>query len=150
MAAAQCTTITIEDVAEIRTTSGRPDREGDEAFRLPWELRSFALGVAFYEGGTFPWEEFQHELVTAIDASEEAEKPEQYYARWVEALEKLATERGGIDPDELEKRTQQILATPRDDTHQHAHYEPVTVPAGHDHPVVEPVKHGHDHEHEHD
>jgi nitrile hydratase accessory protein len=143
-----CNMVTQQDLSRIRALTGRSGREGDESFRLPWELRSFALGVAFYETGDFPWKDFQGELVAAIDASEDAGGPEQYYARWVEALEKLAGERGGFDPAELDRRTQEILATPRDNTHQHAHYDPITVPPGHEGPVVEPVQHGHDHDHD--
>jgi nitrile hydratase accessory protein len=131
---ADCVVLTEESVGEIFDSSARTRSSEDEAaFRIPWELKSFALGVAFHESAAFPWTEFQTELVAAIDQAVEQAQPEQYYARWVEALESLLTQRGGIDTDELDRRTQEILDTPRDDTHQHAHPDPVSVESGHDH-----------------
>jgi nitrile hydratase accessory protein len=137
---ADCVVLTEESVSEILDTSGRSRSVDDAAFRIPWELKSFALGVAFYESGDFAWEEFQTELVAAIDQAVEQSQPEQYYARWVEALESLLSRRGGIDTDELDRRTREILDTPRDDTHQHAHPDPVSVESGHHHD---------DHDHDH-
>jgi nitrile hydratase accessory protein len=125
-----CKALSHDDVQALHDTSARPQREGDEVFRIPWELRSFALGVAYYETKDFAWSQFQGRLVAAIDAAEQADRPEHYYARWVEALEALLNEHVGLDADELERRTQQILSTPRDDTHQHAHHEPVSVADG--------------------
>ena len=147
---AERSTLDEGDVKAIHATSARPAREGDETFRLPWELRSFALGVAFHEAYGFPWNDFQTALVQAIDNAEAKDQPEQYYARWVEALEALLTERGGLDAAELDRRTQEILATPRDDGHSHPHYEgPVAIAAPYDGiPVIaEPKGTGHDHQH---
>lgn len=144
---AECQSLTGDDVEQIRGTSARPAREGDEAFRIPWELRSFALGVAVHEAEGFPWTDFQGALVTAIDAAQDGQ-PEHYYARWVEALEALLRERGGLDVDELDRRTQQILDTPRDDGHTHPHHDgPVAV--AHPHQDAATV-HDHDHDHGHD
>jgi nitrile hydratase accessory protein len=143
---AECRTLTEDDVTQIRGTSARPVRQGDEAFRVPWELRSFALGVAVHESEDFPWTDFQSALVTAIDAAQDGNEPEHYYARWVEALETLLRERGGLDVAELDRRTQQILDTPRDDGHTHPHHDgPVAV--AHPHADVTTT---HDHDHGHD
>jgi nitrile hydratase accessory protein len=122
------------DVEKIHATTARVPREGEETFRIPWELRSFAIGVAYYESDGFPWTDFQTALVAAIDDASEDKRPEHYYARWVEALEALLRQRGGLDLAELERRTQEILRTPRDDTHQHAHTGPLTVEHAHGHP----------------
>jgi nitrile hydratase accessory protein len=117
----QCQTLSEENIQDIHVTSARSARDGEEAFRLPWELRSFALGVAYHESANFPWSDFQSNLIKAIDKAEDKNKPEHYYARWVEALESLLAERGGLDLEEVNRRTQTILNTPRDDTHKHLH-----------------------------
>lgn len=150
---AECSTLNEDDVKQIHAGSARAAREGEEAFRLPWELRSFALGVAFYEADKFPWTDFQAALVQAIDSAEEKNQPEQYYARWVEALEALLRERGGLDIAELDRRTQEILSTPRDDGHTHPHFDgPIAVASPHDDiPVIaKPTDGEHAHEHDHD
>lgn len=107
---------------------------------MPWELRSFALGVASFERGTFEWPEFQGALIEAIDEAESGGQDEQYYARWIEAYEALVLERVGIHRAELDARTTEVLATPRDATHQHAHHGPVAHDHGHEHGT-------HDHDH---
>jgi nitrile hydratase accessory protein len=131
-----CEILPDDVVTQLHATSARARNEGDEAFRIPWELRSFALGVAFHEADGFPWGDFQSELVAAIASAEDADRPEHYYARWIEALEALLTTRTALDVSELDRRTKTILETPRDDTHQHAHDAPASVEHGH-----------HDHEH---
>jgi nitrile hydratase accessory protein len=130
---AVCETLTEESVIGIFESSARARRDDDAAFRIPWELKSFALGVAYHEREAFAWNDFQTELVTAIDEAADQAQPEQYYARWVEALESLLIQRGGIDVSELDRRTREILETPRDDTHQHAENAPVSVASSHDH-----------------
>jgi len=130
---ADCVTLADEQVTEIHAASARPVRDGDEAFRIPWELRSFALSVAYHESAGFPWTDFQTELIGAIDTASDDDRPEHYYARWVEAMEALLRQRGGLDTAELDRRTQAILATPRDDTHQHPHDGPAAVDHSHDH-----------------
>jgi nitrile hydratase accessory protein len=136
-----CEILSEDTVRDLHGTSARPLRDGDEAFRIPWELRSFALGVAYYEAEDFDWNEFQSQLVAAIGKAEDDEKPEHYYARWMEAFESLLAARGGVDLEELDRRTKEILETPRDDTHQHAHTAPVND-------ATEP-EHDHDHVHDH-
>jgi nitrile hydratase accessory protein len=138
-----CEVLTEETITGIFATSARPKRDDDTAFRIPWELKSFALGVAYHESEAFSWNEFQTELVSAIDEAADKSQPEQYYARWVEALESLLSRRGGIDVEELDRRTLEILETPRDDTHQHPHPDPISVQSGDDHHDHD----GHDHHH---
>ena len=150
---ADCTTLDEDDVKRIHAGSARAQREGEEAFRLPWELRGFALGVAFHEADGFPWADFQTALVRAIECADAHDQPEQYYARWMEALEALLRERGGLDTAELDRRTQEILATPRDDGHTHPHHNgPVAVAAAHGETTViaQPGVGVHDHGHEQD
>lgn len=151
---ADCSTLDEDEVKRIHADSARVARDGEEAFRLPWELRSFALGVAFHEADGFAWTEFQTALVQAIDDAEDKDQPEQYYARWVQALEALLQQRGGLDVAELDRRTQEILATPRDSGHTHPHYDgPVAVAAPHAEAPVIAEAHGdhgtEEHEHQH-
>ncbi|GGG03305.1 hypothetical protein GCM10007304_16730 [Rhodococcoides trifolii] len=127
----ECSQLSSDELADIRERSARPAPDGDEPFRLPWELRSFALAVAYFESRGFPWTDFQHRLVAAIAESEVTNAPEQYYERWVEALLAQVSETDGVDIDDLDRRTAEILATPRDATHQHAHDGPAAVDHAH-------------------
>ncbi len=100
---------------------------GDQPFRIPWEVRSFALGIAAYTDGRFAWPEFQAALTAKIAEAGPLRPTHEYYARWLEAFESLVLERVGIDAAEVDRRTAEVLATPRDATHQHAHHDPVAV-----------------------
>ncbi|GAA3746903.1 nitrile hydratase accessory protein [Streptomyces tremellae] len=108
----------------------RPD---ENPFRIPWELRAFALGVAGHEGGHYPWSDFQSALIENTAHADAAGRAEQYYARWIEAFEQVILDRAGVSRAELDDRTATILATPRDATHQHAHPEPIAVADAHHH-----------------
>jgi nitrile hydratase accessory protein len=110
-----------------------PRRAGDVAFDHAWEIRAFSLTVALHERLGFPWPEFQRELIAAIRRWESgrADLAEwSYYERWMAALEELATSKGWATRDELDARTEEILALPANYLHQHAVREPVAVVPG--------------------
>jgi nitrile hydratase len=108
-----------------------PGRSGDLAFDEPWELRAFALVVAAYEAGGYPWGEFQQALIASIRQWEESSAatraPWSYYEHWVRAFEAVLGERGTVDRDAVEVRTCDVLATPRNRNHHEPHYEPIAV-----------------------
>lgn len=110
-----------------------PRRSGDVAFDHSWEIRAFSMTVALHEKLGFPWSEFQQELVAAI-RDWEADQPDleqwSYYERWMAAFEQFARSKGWVSQDELDQRTEQILALPPNANHQHAIREPVTIAAG--------------------
>lgn len=111
-----------------------PRECGDVAFDAPWELRALALGVAAHDAGSYPWPDFQHALIESIkrwEAAGSAGNRWQYYERWLDALERLLADRGLLDTTELDERTQFVLTTPRDASHQHAHPDPVAIDHGH-------------------
>jgi nitrile hydratase accessory protein len=56
-------------------------------FAEPWEAQVFALAVSLSEGGAFSWSEW-----TAALAGEDVS-----YARWLDTLERLVTEKGLAD-----------------------------------------------------
>jgi nitrile hydratase accessory protein len=138
----ECRNLSDEEIVTIQQTSARPEAACDEAFRIPWELRSFSIGVAFYESADFSWDAFQELLIDAIDKAADDQRPEHYYARWMEALEALLISRGELALAELDHRTDEILLTPRDATHQHPHAEPVAV-SGLDHDDIRHQNHRH-------
>lgn len=56
-------------------------------FAEPWEAQVFALAVSLSERGVFSWSEW----TTALAAEDVS------YERWLETLERLATEKGLTD-----------------------------------------------------
>ena len=109
------------------------DLPGDGApFEEPWELRAFAMAVAAYHSGQYEWSEFQLSLIESIRQWEQGGRdpdaePWSYYEHWLTALETVLAGSGLLSESMLDERTKEVLATPRDASHQHAHRDPVAV-----------------------
>jgi hypothetical protein len=54
-------------------------------------------------------------------------EPWSYYEHWLTALETVLAGSGLVSESMLDERTKEVLATPRDASHQHAHRDPVAV-----------------------
>ena len=107
-----------------------PRRSGDVAFDEAWEIRAFSIATALHADGRFEWDEFQSRLIDSIKQWESERTSTgdwSYYERWMIALEELMRDKGMVSGDELEHRTEQVLATPRNANHQHAVREPITI-----------------------
>lgn len=107
-----------------------PRHEGEVAFDKAWEIRAFAMTVALHEKLGFPWEEFQSELIAAIERWESAQADLakwSYYERWLAALEELARSKGWLTGEELKSRTQEVLDQPSMADHHHAVRDPVAI-----------------------
>jgi nitrile hydratase accessory protein len=77
----------------------------ERVFREPWEAQAFALTVALHERGVFSWPEWSSLLAAEIDAARRAGDPdtgESYYEHWLQALERLVSERRLTDAATLE------------------------------------------------
>ena len=90
-----------------------PRDNGELVFEAPWEGRAFGLAVALNEGGSYEWSEFVSKLSTEIKADPTEQKT--YYEKWLAGLANLATERGMITTEELERRTHEYETGERND-----------------------------------
>ena len=107
--------------ADLRGDLALPRANGELVFAQPWQARAFGIAVALNESGAYPWRDFHASLAREISAQGSGEASEQYYARWLTALETLLTERGILSPAEIAARAAQCAAD--DDHHDgHSHY----------------------------
>jgi nitrile hydratase accessory protein len=91
-----------------------PRSNGELVFSAPWESRIFGLTLALLDAGHFRWPEFQARLIQAI-ARHEAELSGgeyQYYACWLEAFRRLATDKGWLDAEALSALEVELAARP--------------------------------------
>lgn len=75
------------------------DSEGP-VFREPWEAQAFAMAVALHARGLFTWPEWAATLADEIKRAQAAGDPDTgatYYWHWLNALERLVTEKGIAD-----------------------------------------------------
>jgi nitrile hydratase accessory protein len=75
------------------------DRDGP-VFREPWEARAFGLAVALQESGLFGWGEWA-ETLGAVIAETQDPDGSLYYHCWLEALERLAAQKGVALPRQV-------------------------------------------------
>ncbi len=81
-----------------------PPRQQTAAFEQPWEAQAFALTLALSERGVFTLEEFQQALVARIGAYEATAclaGDEDYYTRWIEALQDMLAARGVLPAGQI-------------------------------------------------
>jgi nitrile hydratase accessory protein len=72
------------------------DAEGP-VFREPWEAQAFAMALALHARGLFTWPEWAATLGAEIKRAQAAGDPdtgETYYRHWLNALERLVSEKG--------------------------------------------------------
>lgn len=90
-----------------------PRGNGALKFERPWEERAFGMAIALSKKGHYEWEDFRQELIAAIaewEATYCKDDPSwDYYQRWLQALERMATELALISNEELNARTAEIL-----------------------------------------
>jgi len=81
-----------------------PRNDDGPAFREPWEAQAFAMAVSLNEAGVFEWSEWAATISAEIAAAGPDDAPENYYRRWLAALEKLVTAKDVASNAELAER----------------------------------------------
>jgi nitrile hydratase accessory protein len=100
----------------------------EPVFRTPWEARVFSMAVAMSRRGLFTWDEFRDRLIAEINAPDA--DPE-YYKNWLNALEKLLTDKGTLIADELEAELARLAAEqPHPQRHSHPPDRPLRTHPG--------------------
>jgi len=81
------------------------DAEGP-VFREPWEAQAFAMALALSDRGLFAWPEWATILGDEIKKAQAAGDPdtgETYYQHWLNALERMVSEKGVTDASTLRR-----------------------------------------------
>jgi nitrile hydratase accessory protein len=93
----------VMDVQTIPVPGIPRDAEGP-VFRAPWEAQAFAMALTLHGRGLFTWSEWAATLAAEIKRAQAAGDPdlgETYYRHWLNALERLVSEKGVADPATL-------------------------------------------------
>jgi nitrile hydratase accessory protein len=81
-----------------------PRNKEGPVFNAPWEAEAFALAVSLNERGVFSWAEWAQVLGDEIKKAQAAGDPdtgETYYHHWLATLERVLTQKGVTDPNQL-------------------------------------------------
>jgi nitrile hydratase accessory protein len=107
-------------------TAAPPRKNGELVFEAPWQSRAFGMAIALHGEGIYSWKDFSAQLaavIAASDAGAEGERADairpytvapdvedEYYERWLEALETLLVEKGLLVRKEMEARMAEFAA----------------------------------------
>jgi len=87
-----------------------PRDDGGPVFQEPWEAQAFALAVRLSASGYFSSSEWATTLSQEIRVAQERGDPDlghSYYHHWLNALERLCTEKGLVSGADLNRRKDQ-------------------------------------------
>lgn len=107
-----------QNIAEaLRSSTGpeaAPRSNGELVFDAPWQSRAFGMALGMCEAGMFEWEDFRRELIAAI-AAQGQNGPDEYYLRWLDALENILTRSELVDNQTLREREDEYRHHIRDE-----------------------------------
>jgi nitrile hydratase accessory protein len=98
------------------------DLEGP-VFNEPWEAQAFALAVRLSEAGYFTWSEWAVVLSQEINVAQARGDPDgglTYYQHWLNALERLCTDKGLISREDMRQRREEWRRAYRQTPHGQA------------------------------
>jgi nitrile hydratase accessory protein len=87
-----------------------PQDQNGPVFNEPWEAQAFALAVRLSEAGNFSWTEWAAVLSLEIKTAQERGDPDlghTYYHHWLNALERLCTQKGLVPIVDLRRRKEE-------------------------------------------
>jgi nitrile hydratase accessory protein len=87
-------------------TTGEPANgalaKNSPVFTEPWQAEAFAMVLALHERGLFSWSEWADALSAEVKKPGAAVDGSDYYACWLEALEKLLAAKGVAGGNEID------------------------------------------------
>ncbi|MGW4336406.1 nitrile hydratase accessory protein [Rhodococcus koreensis] len=91
-----------------------PRSNGELVFEAPWQSRAFGMAVSLSRAGFFTWDTFRAELARAI-ADKGQNGVDEYYLRWLDALEAALSGTDAVDPDALHSREEEFRTHTREE-----------------------------------
>ena len=104
-----------ERISGMQGELSLPRQNGELVFSEPWEARAFGVAVALNEAGHYPWPAFSSQLAQEIADVQGEREADDYYARWLGALEALVEHEGLVSSAELERRVREYVSGDRND-----------------------------------
>jgi nitrile hydratase accessory protein len=125
-------------IANLDEQAALPRKNGELVFQAPWEGRAFGIAVLLNEKGAYEWNAFRDRLVAEIAAGASplpegerstsqtgsrsprragergGEQEKHYYASWLDALQSLLIEKGGVTTEQVDRRAGEYRTLERD------------------------------------
>ncbi|MFE2942992.1 nitrile hydratase accessory protein [Streptomyces sp. NPDC059255] len=102
------------NVSSMRGAVAMPRSNGELVFDEPWQSRAFGMAVSLSQAGFFDWDTFRGHLAAAI-AEKGQNGVDEYYERWLDALERSLAGNEFLDGPLLHEREAEFRAHARDE-----------------------------------
>lgn len=102
------------NVSSMDGALAMPRSNGELVFDAPWQSRAFGMAVTLSQAGFFTWDKFRAELAKAI-AEKGQNGPDDYYLRWLDALEAALGGKDLLDEALLHAREHEFRTHIRDE-----------------------------------
>jgi nitrile hydratase accessory protein len=102
------------NVSSMTGEIAMPRNNGELVFDAPWQSRAFGMAVSLSQAGYFTWEAFRRELARSI-AEKGQNGVDEYYLRWLDALEESLAIRNLYDSTVLHEREREFRDHIRDE-----------------------------------
>lgn len=89
---------------DVKRLPGLVTQDDEAVFAEPWQAQAFAMTVKLHEKGLFTWVEWAAALSQEIAAAGPDDAAENYYMRWLAALEKITQEKDALSEAECLER----------------------------------------------
>ena len=104
------------EIANMQESTALPRKNGELIFSEPWEGRVFAMAIALHGEGTYPWEEFRHQLIAEVNSADSKSDPApDYYEHWLAAFEQFLLKKGIMTREEFERRKAEFASGEREE-----------------------------------
>ena len=102
-----------------------PRTNGELVFDAPWQSRLFGVTATLVDSGAVGWSEMQAALISEVArvdaAGSDTGDPAVYWGCWLDALGRVVSAGGVIDPDGWHRRVEELAARPEGHDHSHPH-----------------------------
>lgn len=105
-----------KNVSSMDGALAMPRSNGELVFDAPWQSRAFGMAVNLSQAGYFSWDSFRAELARAISDKGQSGVDE-YYLRWLDALEESIANSDFFDHDALHAREEEFRTHARDEVY---------------------------------
>lgn len=91
-----------------------PRSNGELVFDAPWQSRAFGVAVTLAQSGYFSWDAFRASLAEAIAVNGQ-DGIDDYYLRWLDALEESILDANLVDVESLSQRMHEFRNQEREE-----------------------------------
>lgn len=107
-------------ISDLQQVPAIPLDDDGAVFNSPWEAKVFAVVVSLHQQGHFEWTEWAETISDEIERDKSNAQESAYYQLWLQAAERIISEKGLCARDEMHAMKDHLIAE-QAKPHDHSH-----------------------------